>query len=58
MIRLCSVWERQKESGEIYYKGRLGDIDVLLFSVTSEHVDAPAFDIMLSERRRKRAEGD
>ena len=53
MIRLCSLWKRERENGEVYYKGRLGDTNVLLFKVKTEHPDAPYFDLLVAKREMK-----
>ena len=50
MIRLCSVWKRERENGEVYYKGRLGDTNILLFKVKNDHPEAPYFDVCLAKR--------
>lgn len=50
MIKLTSLWQSEsaKSAKGEYFKGRMGDVYVLLFHNPSNHPKAPAFDLCIA----------
>jgi len=57
MTKISAVWKQKTRDGRTFYKGRLGDADLLLFPSKSDHPKAPAFDVLITKHEnRERAE--
>lgn len=55
MIKIASVWSQKTKGGITYYKGRLGNADVLVFPNRSEHPKSPDFDILIAKHEQYEA---
>jgi len=52
MIKIASVWEQKTQSGLTYFKGRLGNADILVFPNKSDHPKAPAYDVLIAKHEQ------
>ena len=52
MIKICSVWEQKTQAGLKYFKGRLGNADILIFPNKSDHPKAPAYDVLIAKHEQ------
>ena len=53
MIKITAVWKQTTKTGVTYYKGKLGDGDILLFPNKSDHPKAPDFDVLIAKREKQ-----
>jgi len=55
MIKIASVWKQTTNDGAEYYKGRLGNADLLIFHNKSTNPKSPEFDILVAKHEQYEA---